>query len=294
MEGVLFSASSTVQYKLNAIGFILKERMRITILTFKLLSISLTVIEANAFAFPASLQHHSHSLLQLNSDTGSLLRQSTTRTRISAAVQSTSGKGDTTSADNEKIFDIPSLEDGITCGGRDMITHVKLLDRSLTKLSAGCGIYERMNIPRSKSITDEDIYQSICRNERYILISHGTEESPIYNFGNIACLKAFARSWENQVSMPSSESVVCRSQDEASRIELMQSVTDYGIFDGKLNGYRVRDDGKFIKLTEGVVWNCYEYGDDEEKTYIGQAAFFDTHVCPIVESTDEESDNMTN
>ena len=265
-------------------------RMR-TILILKLISISLTVLEADAFAFPASLRNH--SFLQLNSDTSSEtadtahLRQSTTRTKISAAVKSTSGKGDTSGDTNEKIFDIPLLEDGITCGSRDMITHVKLLDRSLTKLSAGRGIFERMNIPRSESITDEEIYQSICRNERYILISHGTEESPIYNFGNKACLNAFARSWENQVSMPSSESVVRRSQDEASRIELMKSVTDYGIFDGKLNGYRVRDDGKFIKLTEGVVWNCY--GDDEEETYIGQAAFFDTHVCPIVESTDEES-----
>jgi len=263
-----------------------------TILILKLLSISLTVLEADAFAFPASLRNY-HSFLQLNSDTSrqsadtAHRKQSTTRTRISAAVQSTSGEGDTLDT-YQKIFDIPSLEDGITCcGSRDMITHVKLLDRSLTKLSAGRGIFERMNIPRKKSITDEEIYESICRNERYILISHGTEESPIYNFGNKACLNAFARSWENQGSMPSSESVVRRSQDEASRIELMRIVTNYGIFDGKLNGYRVRDDGKFIKLTEGVVWNCY--GDDEEETYIGQAAFFDTHVCTIVESTDEES-----
>ena len=181
----------------------------------KLLSISLTVLEADAFAFPASLRNY-HSFLQLNSDTSrqsadtAHRKQSTTRTRISAAVQSTSGEGDTLDT-YQKIFDIPSLEDGITCcGSRDMITHVKLLDRSLTKLSAGRGIFERMNIPRKKSITDEEIYESICRNERYILISHGTEESPIYNFGNKACLNAFARSWENQGSMPSSASVVRR------------------------------------------------------------------------------------
>jgi len=179
----------------------------------------------------------------------------------------------------ERLYEIPSLKDG-----RDMITHVKHLDKSLAKLT-GRGIYERMNIPRCDGSSDDEIYQSICNNERYVLISHGTQEFPIYNFGNTACVNAFARSWEDLTSMPSRECVISKSQDEALRIELMQNVTDYGFVDGEYKGYRVRGDGKFIKLTECVVWNCYDEG---RGVYIGQAALFDRHSSPIVESTDEQ------
>lgn len=183
----------------------------------------------------------------------------------------------------ERIFEIPKLEDGISCDGRDMITHVKYLDASLTKLT-GKGIYERMNIDRtSVGSTNEEIYNAICENERYVLISHGTQESPIYNFGNVACLNAFARGWHDHCKMPSRECVISKSQDEALRIELMQNVTDFGFVDGDYRGYRVRGDGKFIRLYECCVWNCY----DENDIYIGQAALFDRDISPVVDTTDD-------
>jgi hypothetical protein len=190
-------------------------------------------------------------------------------------------------------YDIPNLNNySIQCGGgRDMITHVRFLDQSLLKLT-GRGIYERMNIQRNEELLRssdsneekrEYIYNSICKNERFVLISHGTEASPVYNFGNMACLNAFSRSWENLTCMPSRECVVSQSQDETLRIELMKNVTDYGFVDGEYRGYRVRGDGKFIKLTECVVWNCY----DDKGVYIGQAALFDRDISPIVDYTNE-------
>ncbi len=114
-----------------------------------------------------------------------------------------------------------------------MITHIKYLDRSLVDLT-GRGVYERMNLTIPEESTDDDIYQMVCRNERYVLISHGTQKEPVYNFGNSACLQAFARSWENLTSMPSKKCVISMSEDEALRIQLMQNVTDYG-FVGKLS-----------------------------------------------------------
>jgi len=192
----------------------------------------------------------------------------------------------------DRIYEIPSLEEGVGCGeGRDMITHVRYLHRSLVKLT-GCGIFERMGISASKtdeglvvddSNCDSDfIYNRVCQNDRYVLISHGTQDSPIYNFGNIACLNAFARSWENITAMPSRECVINKSQDEALRIELMKNVTELGFVDGEYRGYRVLGDGKFIKLTRCVVWNCFN--DDDE--YIGQAALFDRDESPVVDTTD--------
>jgi len=244
---------------------------------------SITVLQGNAFEFHPS---RNHSLLRANNDATSSTNSQLYRKlrfRTFAPFQSTS-KEDI--SEYEHLYDIPSLKDGLECGGRDMITHVKYLDKSLAKLT-GRGIYERMNIPRCDS-TDEEIYQSICNNERYVLISHGTQDSPVFNYGNMACVNAFARSWENLTSMPSRECVISKSQDEAVRIELMRNVTDYGFVDGEFRGYRVRGDGKFIKLTECVVWNCYS---EDGETYIGQAALFDRNASPIVDTTDEETDS---
>mmetsp|Transcript_21162 Transcript_21162/g.31381 ORF Transcript_21162/g.31381 Transcript_21162/m.31381 type:complete len:243 (+) Transcript_21162:68-796(+) len=180
----------------------------------------------------------------------------------------------------QENFEIPRLEDSVQCGGRDFIKHIKFLHKSVLNLT-GRGLYDRMKVNIHDESSDNDIYKFICRNERYVLISHGTQDDPVYNFGNLACLQAFARSWDNLTSMPSRLCVVSKSQDEALRIELMQNVTNFGFVDGEYRGYRVRGDGKFIKLTECCVWNCYE--DNGE--YIGQAALFDTELSPIVNST---------
>lgn len=182
---------------------------------------------------------------------------------------------------NRDKFDIPKLEDEVTCGGRDIVTHIKYLHRSVLDLT-GRGIFERMNVDLNEESSDADIYKSICRNDRYVLISHGDQKDPVYNFGNSACLQAFGRSWDNLTSMPSRLCVVSKSQDEALRIELMYNVTNYGYVDGAYRGYRVRGDRSLIKLTECCVWNCY----DNDEQYIGQAALFDQEKSPIVDWTD--------
>lgn len=171
----------------------------------------------------------------------------------------------------------PSLEDNVQVGGRDIISHVALVDESLRKLS-GEGIFERMGL----SIAHEanDIYEKICENERFVLITHGIESDPIYNYGNVAALEAFARTWDDLRTIPSRESVVIRSQDEKLRIELMKTVTDTGFVDGA-TGIRVRGDDKFIRLVDAVVWNCY----DRESVYVGQAALFDRDKAEILTST---------
>jgi len=191
-------------------------------------------------------------------------------------------------------FDFPSLEENVKVGGRDIVTHVKYVDASLRKLT-GRGVCERMNIdldPTTKEASSDvstcsssdDVYRAICKNDQYVLITHGTQADPIYNFGNVACLTAFHRAYDDLITMPSRLCVVHKSQDEVLRNELMTKVTNDGFVEGAYRGYRIRGDGKFIKLTNAVVWNCY--GDDG--VYIGQAALFDRNISPIVDSTDDE------
>jgi len=184
----------------------------------------------------------------------------------------------------------PSMDDDHLkiSNSRDLFTHVSILDSSLRKLT-GQGVIERMNLTSdSLSINDimeskDLIYDRICSNKRYVLISHDTNDDPIYNFGNKAALKAFVREWDDLLIFPSRESVVLQSKDEQLRIELMKKVTNDGYAENA-SGIRVRGDGKFIKLQNAVVWNCY----DKDDIYIGQAALFDREACPIISSEDLE------
>ena len=80
-------------------------------------------------------------------------------------------------------YEIPTIDDNAKCDGRDMITHTKRLHTSLLNLT-GSGLYERMNLTLHNP-KDLDIYDSVIKNDRYVVISHGTQDDPIYNFGNL-------------------------------------------------------------------------------------------------------------
>jgi hypothetical protein len=179
-------------------------------------------------------------------------------------------------------------DESIKIGGKRSIReHVGLLDSSLKKLT-GKGVYERMGLSIMNDDADDDeaiatICKEVCWNRRYVLISHGTESNPIYNFGNKAALEAFVRTWDSLLELPSAQSVVLRSQDEVLRNKLMQQVTEQGFVEGA-SGIRVRGDRKFIQLVNAVVWNCH---DDNTGDYIGQAALFDRERCPIWDSPED-------
>jgi len=164
---------------------------------------------------------------------------------------------------------------GANIGIQDVPRHIILLDKSL-KDKTGRGVFDRMAIKREAELDD---IAAVNKNERFVLISHNTEDNPIYNYGNIACLSTFSRSWEELCQIPSSESVVFKSVDHALREKLMKKVTDEGFVEGA-SGIRTRGDGRFIQLRGAVVWNCY----NEEGVYYGQACLFDSRVTEIIDS----------
>ena len=132
-------------------------------------------------------------------------------------------------------------------GVKDITKHLMLIDQSLHSLTKK-GLYERMGIPR----TNTDILD-IHRDKRYVVISHGTELDPIYNYGNAACLEAFLRSWDELCQIPSADSVVRRSVDENLRIELMSKVTRDGYVEGATGIRRTGDAGRYLRLVDAVV-----------------------------------------
>jgi hypothetical protein len=101
----------------------------------------------------------------------------------------------------------------------------------------------------------------------FVVVSHGTESDPIFNYGNKSALKSFELSWSEFVSLPSRKSVKTLDHDE--RQELLERVTEFGFVDG-YRGLRISSSGRTFWIENAIVWNLI----DNSGTFRGQAAMF--------------------
>lgn len=101
----------------------------------------------------------------------------------------------------------------------------------------------------------------------FVLVSHGTEESPVFNFGNKLALELFECTWGDFIQLPSKKSAEPVAQEERDR--LLSEVTSNG-FIRNYSGVRVSSTGKRFTIENAIVWNLI----DKKKGYCGQAALF--------------------
>ena len=102
----------------------------------------------------------------------------------------------------------------------------------------------------------------------FALVSHGTEEDPIFNFGNQTALDLFEFTWEQFIALPSRKSAEPVNRQERQR--LLERVTQQGYIDD-YSGVRISSTGKRFLIEEATVWNLI----DDLGHYRGQAAVFD-------------------
>jgi hypothetical protein len=101
----------------------------------------------------------------------------------------------------------------------------------------------------------------------FVVVSHGTEADPIFNFGNQAALALFELDWERFTRLPSRKSA--EPLERAARQDLLDRVSQNGFIDD-YEGVRISATGKRFMVREAIVWNVY----DPAETYWGQAATF--------------------
>lgn len=101
----------------------------------------------------------------------------------------------------------------------------------------------------------------------FVIVSHGIENDPIFNFGNKIALELFELDWDNFTQLPSCKSVEKLSQ--AARDKLMQEVTNNGFIDN-YSGIRISSSGKRFLIEDAFIWNII----DDTGIYHGQAATF--------------------
>lgn len=101
----------------------------------------------------------------------------------------------------------------------------------------------------------------------FALLSHGTQDDPVFNFGNRTALQHFEFCWDEFITLPSRKSAEPVNREERAR--LLSEVTEKGFIEN-YSGIRISSTGKRFMICQAIVWNLY----DDKGAYYGQAAMF--------------------
>ncbi len=127
-------------------------------------------------------------------------------------------------------------------------------------------------IDRSPSI---EIQANNLFNANFVVVSHGTQPDPIFNYGNQTALDLWEFDWEHFLKLPSRLSAEPMAQVDRDRLLLEAKnngyIQNYG-------GVRISRTGKRFWIENATIWNVTDrHGNDR-----GQAATF-SKWSPIVE-----------
>ncbi|WP_407674186.1 MEKHLA domain-containing protein [Nodularia harveyana] len=100
----------------------------------------------------------------------------------------------------------------------------------------------------------------------FILASHGTQVSPIFNYGNRKALEQWEMSWEEFTRTPSRKTAEAVVQAERDRLLAEAATKGFSYF----SGVRITSTGKRFQIEDGILWNLL----DEQHQYSGQAAVY--------------------
>lgn len=101
----------------------------------------------------------------------------------------------------------------------------------------------------------------------FVVVSHGTQEDPILNYGNRTALNLWEMDASTLTSMPSRLTAEPMHQDE--RAEMMARALRDGFVDD-YQGIRISSSGKRFHISNAIIWNLVNLSGQR----VGQAATF--------------------
>lgn len=101
----------------------------------------------------------------------------------------------------------------------------------------------------------------------FVVVSHGTQDDPILNYGNQTALTLWGMDIPTLTSMPSRLTAELMHRDE--RAQLMTRAARDGFVDD-YRGIRVTSSGKRFLIEQAIIWNLI----DGNSQSVGQAATF--------------------
>jgi|GEM_PF-156272 len=107
----------------------------------------------------------------------------------------------------------------------------------------------------------------------FAIIAHGTEEDPIFNFGNQVALELWEMTWESFTRMPSRLTTEAAGREE--RAAFLAQVTRQGFVE-RYRGVRISSTGLRFLIEDATVWNIIDpmRGEGGPDPCLGQAAAF--------------------
>lgn len=107
----------------------------------------------------------------------------------------------------------------------------------------------------------------------FVLISHGTEADPIFNYANRRALEQWQLDWDTFTQMPSRRTAEPMLQAERDR--LLAQAASQGYVD-RFSAVRITPTGQRFRIEDGILWNVI----DATGHPWGQAAIY-THWVPL-------------
>lgn len=154
-----------------------------------------------------------------------------------------------------------------------LIAHTELILTSYRR-ALGSKLLDDLLDPDVREEEDDETF-TLARESRakalyeapFVVVSHGIEENPLFDYANQAAQRMFKLSWPELVGRPSKESAEADAQRE--RDELLRQVEEKGYYTG-YTGTRVDSRGRRLTIQDATVWNL----TDEQGNLVGQAATY--------------------
>lgn len=101
----------------------------------------------------------------------------------------------------------------------------------------------------------------------FVLVSHGIQAEPIFNYGNQTALQLWSLSWDEFIKTPSAASAEPVAREE--RAVMLQQAREQGYIEN-YEGVRISRQGKRFLIKQVTLWNL----TDESGQKCGQAATY--------------------
>ena len=146
----------------------------------------------------------------------------------------------------------------------DWIAHTQIMLNSFRRF-VGRELIERTG--------DAEEEAQIVFEAAFVVVSHGTQDDPILNYGNRTALTLWEMDIPTLTSIPSRLTAEPMHRDE--RAQLMTRAARDGFVDD-YRGIRISSSGKRFLIEQAIIWNLV----DPEGLRVGQAATF-SHWKPL-------------
>jgi len=143
---------------------------------------------------------------------------------------------------------------------KELLQHIQLLMYSFHHWTGN----DLLPIPHHQSLVE---VASSLFNADFIVVSHGSEADPIFNYGNQKALDLWQMDWQTFTSTPSRYTV--EPMEHEDREQLLAQAKSQG-YVSNYRGIRIASNGDRFYINNVILWNVV----DKQGKLWGQAATF--------------------